>query len=121
YRISDAETSGRLLFLPEVAAWSDELVRWLPECDVLLFDGTFWSENEMRERDAGSATASGMGHVPISGPGGSLKILAELQVKHKIYTHINNTNPILIEDSPERAAVEAANCVVGRDGLEFVL
>jgi pyrroloquinoline quinone biosynthesis protein B len=94
-------------------------LRWLPECDALLFDGTFWSETEMRDQGIGTLTAADMGHAPISGATGSLKVLAELKVRHKIYTHINNTNPILIEGSPESAAVTAAGCVVGRDGMEI--
>jgi len=60
-----------------------------------------------------------MGHAPISGERGSLKVLAELKAPKKIYTHINNTNPILIEDSAECAAVKAAGCVVGCDGMEL--
>jgi pyrroloquinoline quinone biosynthesis protein B len=119
YRITDDKTGGRLLFLPDVSGLSENLLRWLPECDALLFDGTFWSENEMREQGVGTLAAADMGHVPISGTTGSLKTLAKLQLQHKIYTHINNTNPILIEDSAERAAVEAAGCIVGRDGMEF--
>jgi pyrroloquinoline quinone biosynthesis protein B len=119
FRITDVKTGGRLLFLPDVAELTEDLSRWLPECDALLFDGTFWSENEMRDQGLGNLAAADMGHVPISGARGSLKVLAELKVPNKIYTHINNTNPILIEDSPEAAAVNAAGCVVGRDGLEL--
>jgi pyrroloquinoline quinone biosynthesis protein B len=119
YRIIDDKSDGRLLFLPDVGTLSEGLLQWLPQCDALLFDGTFWSENEMREQGVGTLSAADMGHVPISGAAGSLKVLAELRIKHKIYTHINNTNPILIEDSPERAAVDAAGCAVGRDGMEF--
>ena len=119
YRITDSKTGGRLLFLPEVARLNDKLLPILPECEALLFDGTFWSENEMRERGTGTLSATDMGHAPISGPSGSLNVLAKLQMKHKIYTHINNTNPILIEDSAEHAAVTAAGCAVGRDGMEF--
>jgi pyrroloquinoline quinone biosynthesis protein B len=119
YRITDDQTGGRLLFLPDVSAMNETVLRWLPECDALLFDGTFWSENEMREQGVGTLSAADMGHVPISGAAGSLKVLAQLRIRHKIYTHINNTNPILIEDSPEHAAVKAAGCVVGRDGMEF--
>ena len=119
YRITDEKTGGRLLFLPDVSVVNETLLRWLPECDALLFDGTFWSENEMHEQGVGTLRAADMGHVPISGLTGSLKVLAELKVKHKIYTHINNTNPILIENSTEHATVEAAGCTVGRDGLEF--
>jgi pyrroloquinoline quinone biosynthesis protein B len=117
YRITDVKTGGRLLFLPDVAELNKTVMQWLPESDALLFDGTFWSENEMPERGLGNLSAADMGHAPISGGSGSLKMLAELKVPKKIYTHINNTNPILIEDSPESAAVRAAGWVVGRDGL----
>jgi len=119
YRITDDKTGGRLLFLPDVAELNETLLRWLPECDALLFDGTFWSETEMRDQGIGTLAAADMGHAPISGAAGSLKVLAELEVRHKIYTHINNTNPILIEGSPECAAVKTAGCVVGRDGMEL--
>lgn len=119
YRIKDEKTSGTLLFLPDVAEISENVSRLLKECDALLFDGTFWSENEMRDRGVGTLCAADMGHVPIAGDGGSLNALAKLRIKHKIYTHINNTNPILIEDSPECTAVKAASCIVGCDGMEI--
>lgn len=117
YRITDEKTGGRLLFLPDIAEIDARLRCVLPDCDVLLFDGTFWSQNEMRDRGVGTLSAADMGHLPISCPAGSMKFLAELPTRHKIYTHINNTNPILIEDSPERAAVQAAGCMVGEDGM----
>jgi len=119
YRIIDEKTGGRLLFLPDVASMDERVMNLLTECDALLFDGTFWSENEMLERGVGSQPASSMGHVPISGDDGSLKALAELRLKHKVYIHINNTNPILFEDSPEREAVMKAGCQVGMDGTEI--
>jgi len=119
YHITDTKTGGRLLFLPDVGELNETILQWLPKCDVLLFDGTFWSETEMRDQGLGPLTAADMGHAPISGPTGSLKLLAELNVRHKIYTHINNTNPILIEDAAEAAAVKTAGCAVGRDGMEF--
>jgi pyrroloquinoline quinone biosynthesis protein B len=121
YRISDEKTGGRLLFLPDVAALEEKTVETLRDCDLLLLDGTFWSEHEMQDNDAGHLTASSMGHVPISGTDGSLRIVAELKTKRKVYVHINNTNPILLEDSPERAAVMAAGCVIGEDGMEFTI
>ena len=121
YRISDKKTGGRALVLPGVARIDSKLRSLLAECDVLLFDGTFWSENEMSERGVGTLSASEMGHVPISGAQGSLKVLAELKLRHKIYIHINNTNPILVEDSGERAQVMAAGCAVGMDGMDFVV
>jgi pyrroloquinoline quinone biosynthesis protein B len=119
YRITDEQSGRRLLFLPDVAEVSENVSRVSPECDALLFDGTFWSENEMKERGTGTLSAADMGHVPISGDRGSLNALAKLRIPHKIYTHINNTNPILIEDSPECAAVKAAGCIVGQDGMEI--
>ena len=121
YRITDEKSGGRLLFLPDVATLDESLTKLLSDCDVLLFDGTFWSEREMEEQGAGMLTASSMGHAPISGPGGSLKILTQLELKNKTYIHINNTNPILIEDSRERAAVTEAGCVVGEDGTEVTI
>lgn len=119
YRITDEHSGRGLLFLPDVAEASERILRLFPECDVLLFDGTFWSENEMRERSVGTLSAADMGHLPISGERGSLELLAKFRIPHKIYTHINNTNPILIEDSPECAAVKAAGCIVGHDGMEI--
>ncbi len=121
YRLTDENTGGRLLFLPQVGALDGALIALLAECSALLFDGTFWSENEMKEGGVGDVSASGMGHLPISGPGGSLKFLAYVKVEHKIYFHINNTNPILVEDSPERHAVLAVGCTVGLDGMEIVI
>ena len=119
YRFIDQKSQRRLLFLPDVAVIDGKLNDLLTECEVLLFDGTFWSEDEMKQRGAGTLAASEMGHVPISGAGGSLQILSQLDVKHRIYVHINNTNPILPEDSAERAAVLATGCIVGNDGMEF--
>ena len=119
YHIRDEQTGGRLLFVPDAGRIDDALARGIPACDALLFDGTFWSEHEMRDLGAGDHPASQMGHLPISGADGSLKTLSEAKVKHRIYIHINNTNPVLIEDSPERAALAAAGCEAGWDGMEI--
>jgi pyrroloquinoline quinone biosynthesis protein B len=121
YRVVDEKSGGRLLFLPDIAVLDGPTIDVLSDCDVLLFDGTFWSENEMRKLGVGSLSAKRMGHVPISGRQGSLKQLAPLRVSRKIYTHINNTNPILRKGSPEWAAVRAAGVEVGRDGMEMVI
>ncbi len=85
----------------------------------VLFDGTFWAEDELRRIDPAARTASGMGHLPISG--GSLEILRGLRARHRVYIHINNTNPVLAPGSPERAEVEAAGIVIGEDNMEFEL
>jgi pyrroloquinoline quinone biosynthesis protein B len=121
YRFEDEKTGGRLVFVPDIAHMNQELIPLLSDCDLLLFDGTFWSEHEMRDRGINDVPASQMGHIPISGEQGSLKTLAALPVKIKVYVHINNTNPILLEDSVERAAVTAAGVQVGCDGMEFLI
>jgi pyrroloquinoline quinone biosynthesis protein B len=121
YRIVDDRSGGRLLYLPDVAVLDEQTVNALSDCDVLLFDGTFWSENEMRKLGVGSLSAKHMGHIPIGGRQGSLKQLARSPVARKIYIHINNTNPILRKGSPECTAVRAAGVEVGRDGMEIVI
>ena len=119
YRFVDARTGGRLLFMPDVLTLDATAMVQLRDCDALLLDGTFWTEEEMRDVGVGTATASAMGHLPVGGPHGSLARIADLPIARKIYIHINNTNPMLIEDSPERRAVEAAGVMVGWDGLDF--
>ncbi len=114
YRFIDEKKQGRFLFLPDVALLDAQLRHLLTESDMVLFDGTFWSEDEMKQCGAGTLAASEMGHVPISGSGGSLQVLGQLDVRHRI-----NTNPILLEDSAERAEVLAAGCMIGNDDMEF--
>jgi pyrroloquinoline quinone biosynthesis protein B len=121
YRIVDEATGGRLAFLPDVAALNEAVLAALRDCDAVLFDGTFWSQDEMRSMGVGTASAADMGHLPVGGPDGSLARLADLPAGLKIYIHINNTNPILLDESPERLAVEAAGVAVGYDGWDFSL
>ena len=89
------------------------LAERLGTADILLFDGTLWRDDEMIAAGVGTKTGRRMGHMPIAGPGGSLAAFAGLPARRKIFIHINNTNPILVADSPERAAVEAAGWEVG--------
>lgn len=123
FRLVDRRTRGRLIVAPGLGALDDSLVGQLADCDVLLLDGTFWGERELEEvRGVASPSASAMGHVPVGGTGGSLERLAGLRgPRRKIFLHVNNTNPILIDGSPERREVEAAGFEIGRDGLEFSL
>jgi pyrroloquinoline quinone biosynthesis protein B len=121
YRIVDEKSGRRLLYLPDVAVLDEQTIDALSDCDVLLFDGTFWSENEMRKLGVGNLSAKQMGHIPIGGRQGSLKQLAPLRTARKIYTHINNTNPILRKGSPEYDAIRAVGVEVGRDGMELVI
>jgi pyrroloquinoline quinone biosynthesis protein B len=119
YWIVDLRSGGRLLFMPDVEALTSEAIALMQQSDVILFDGTFWSETEMIDAGLSKTTAKQMGHMPISGEEGSLSHLAKAKTRKKIYLHINNTNPILLEGSAERQAVEEAGIVVGMDGMDF--
>lgn len=110
---------GTLAYTPACGGIDDTLQQRLARADLLLFDGTFWTDDELIRLGIGERTARQMDHLPLSGPGGSLERLASLPVRQRVYVHINNTNPILLEDSPERAAVEAAGLLVGSDGMRF--
>jgi pyrroloquinoline quinone biosynthesis protein B len=120
YKLIDSSTGSSLLYVPAIREIDERFIAAAAECDCLMFDGSFWSENEKELRGAGTRTASAMGHIPISGAGGSLARLRDLQIR-KVYTHINNTNPILDEDSAERRAVEKAGWEVAEDGMDFTV
>ena len=119
YQFIDSRTEGRLLVAPDVATVNQQLLDCLDTSDVVLFDGTFWAADELQDVKQDAPKAADMGHMTIRD--GSLKLLAGLRARAKVYIHINNTNPILGADSPERAAVESAGITVGYDGLEFEL
>jgi len=111
----------KLAYVPGCAALSPSVLDRIAEADVLLFDGTLFTDDEMIRAGVGAKTGRRMGHIPISGPDGSLATLRQLKAPRKIYIHINNTNPILVEGSPERRAVEAAGFEVAHDGMEIAL
>ncbi len=112
---------GTLAFLPGVGSVPDALLERLETCDYVLFDGTFWSDDEPARIPGITRTAREMGHLPISGEGGSLDRLAGLRKPRKIFIHINNTNPILDEESPERRVVRESGFEVAWDGMELTL
>jgi pyrroloquinoline quinone biosynthesis protein B len=111
---------ARLVFMPGVAAVTPALRDRLARADVVMFDGTLFTDDEMIASGTGAKTGRRMGHMPMNGADGSLAALAGLG-KRRIYIHINNTNPVLIDGSPERARVEAAGWEVATDGLEISL
>jgi pyrroloquinoline quinone biosynthesis protein B len=117
----DGSTGGVLTYVPGLARLDDEVLGRLGASDAVLVDGTFWSDRELLDLGISDRTALQMGHVPLSGPGGMLEALATLDRPRKILVHINNTNPVLLEDSPERDAVLRAGVEVGYDGLELEL
>ena len=110
----------RLAYVPGAAAMTPALLERLSRADAILFDGTLFTDDEMIRSGTGSKTGRRMGHMPIDGEGGSLAALAGLSAR-KIFVHINNTNPILIDGSPERRRVEAAGWEVAEDCMEVVL
>jgi pyrroloquinoline quinone biosynthesis protein B len=114
------EASGRLVLVaPAVSELTRELSEASAESDVILFDGTFWREDELAAVRPGARSAREMNHLPIRDA--SLDFLRRSPARRKIYTHINNTNPILMPGSPEREKLEQAGIDVARDGLEIVL
>jgi pyrroloquinoline quinone biosynthesis protein B len=112
---------ARAAFVPGCGALNGELLQRLAQADLLLFDGTFWTDDELMTLGISERTASQMDHLPVSGSDGSLAQLRGLPCRHRVYTHINNSNPMLLEDSAERRTVEAAGLVVGDDGMRFTL
>jgi pyrroloquinoline quinone biosynthesis protein B len=117
-RVRDLAT-GRVTLVATALGSLDGIEDTLMGADAVLLDGTFWSEDELVSRGLGKSFARDMAHVPLGGPGGSLERLASIAPARRVYTHVNNTNPILRSDSPERAAVERAGWQVARDGLEI--
>ena len=105
-----------LSYVPGCGAVDGQLLADLKDTDTLLFDGTLWADDEMIASRTGSKTGRRMGHVPVSGEDGSMAALASLRAR-KIFVHLNNTNPLLIDGSPERRAAEAAGWTVAHDGM----
>jgi len=118
--IEVAAADKRLAFVPGAAAMTPALHARLKRAHAVLFDGTLFTDDEMIRTGTGPKTGRRMGHMPIDGESGSLSALAGLNGR-RIYIHINNTNPIHVEGSPERRKVEAAGWEVAADGMEIVL
>jgi len=118
YRLTDERSGGTLVYLPGVQSLTPELQAEIAGCDCLLIDGTCWRDDELVRLGLAGKTSREMGHLPIDGPGGSLAQLPPLGVRRTIFVHMNNTNPILLHDSPERRIVEDRDMEVAMDGLE---
>src|SRR5690606_9948757 len=108
-------------FIPACARLTPALAERLQGAALVLFDGTLWRDDEMIQSGTGVKTGARMGHMSLSGPNGTLAAFAPLGVRRKVLIHINNTNPVLLDDSPERAAVQAAGWEVAYDGMEITL
>ena len=110
-----------LFFIPGCAAMTPGLRARLEGAACVLFDGTLFRDDEMIRAGAGQKTGARMGHMSMSGPEGSIAAFAGIPVRRKVFIHINNTNPVLLADSPERAIVEEAGWEVAEDGMEITL
>jgi pyrroloquinoline quinone biosynthesis protein B len=119
--IAESPSGKRLAYMPAVPQIDDALLKEFESADVLLFDGTFWSDDELIRIQGSGQTARQMGHVPVSSAQGSLSKLAGLRRPRKIYVHINNTNPMLNEAGPEYARVREAGWEIAEDGWQFDL
>jgi len=112
--------NARLVYIPGAAAVTTAMMERIKRANVVFFDGTLFRDDEMIASGTGAKTGRRMGHMPIDGQDGSLAVL-EGVAGRRVYVHINNTNPILIEGSPERVEVERRGWEVAEDGMEIVL
>jgi len=119
WQLRDQNSGKTTLIVPAAGELTEELRDEVNMSEVVLFDGTFWNDDELRTVRPGGRSAREMNHLPISD--GSLDFLRQSPARRKIYTHINNTNPILMPGSCERTQVEQAGIEIARDGFEIVL
>jgi coenzyme PQQ biosynthesis protein B len=117
--IEDLDSNKRVFYAPGLGVVEEHLLPHMRAADCLLVDGTFWREDEMLHAGVGTKPASAMGHLPQSGPGGMIEVLEQFSKPRKILIHINNTNPILDEDSAERAELARHQIEVAYDGMEL--
>lgn len=116
------EANGATAFyIPGCARMTDSLARRLQGAEMVFFDGTVWRDDEMIRAGVGQKTGARMGHMAMSGPEGSIAAFAPLDVRRKIFVHMNNTNPALDPETRERAEAEAAGWTIAQDQMEFQL
>ena len=120
-RVSDPKTGKVLFYAPGLAVIEPHLQPFLEQADCLLVDGTFWTDDEMVRLGVSKKRAREIGHLPQSGAGGMIEVLRPLKASRKALIHINNTNPILNEDSLERRELESAGIEVAYDGMDITL
>ena len=119
--IDNPGTGARVFYAPGLGEVTPALLEMMSQCQAVLVDGTFWSGDEMQRLGLSGQSAADMGHLPQSGPGGMIEELDRLPAQvRKILIHINNTNPILDEGSPQRAELAAHGIEVAWDGMDLV-
>lgn len=114
--ISDG-SGKRVYYIPGCARMTDDLAARLDGADVVFFDGTLWTDDEMIRQNVGIKTGQRMGHMSISGEDGSMAAFRDLNIGRRIFIHLNNTNPVLNREAPERAEVAAAGWEISYDGM----
>ncbi|GIZ13311.1 pyrroloquinoline quinone biosynthesis protein PqqB [Pseudomonas sp. NCCP-436] len=119
--IEDRRSGSSLFYAPGLGQVDEHLLGWMRRADCLLVDGTLWRDDEMRVCEVGDKLGSEMGHLCQSGPGGMIEVLEGLPASRRILIHINNTNPILDLDSPERAELDQRGIEVAYDGMSIRL
>ena len=119
--ILQSSSGRRLGYFPVVGDLNQTLLQQLDLLDVLLFDGTFWTDDELINLQNGGQTAREMGHLPVSSPGGSLDLLSGLRCPRKMLVHINNTNPMLDPRGPEYRQVREYGWEIAEDGCHLEL
>lgn len=120
-RITDPRSGKVLFYAPGLGAIEPHLKPFLEEADCLMVDGTFWTDDEMIRLGISKKHARDIGHLPQSGNGGMMAVLTPLKAARKILIHVNNTNPILDEDSAERRKLESSGIEVAYDGMDVQL
>ena len=120
-KISSKDDGKFFFYIPACAEMTDDLADRISGSEMILFDGTLWKNDEMASSKVGEKTGQRMGHMNNSGENGSMNALKDLNIKNKIYIHINTTNPILIPNSDERKIVEENGWEVSYDGMEIDL
>lgn len=119
--IRSTRTGKRALYAPGLGVIEPPVERAMRDADLILVDGTTWTDDEMSRRGVGSKLAREMGHLYQSGPGGMLEVLSAYPNARRVLIHINNTNPILVDNGPERALVAQHGVEVAQDGMVFEL
>ena len=119
--IRSEEGAGSLFYIPGCAAVTPELGARLRRAELVLFDGTLWRDDEMIATGVGVKSGQRMGHTSMSGHDGSIAAFSGLEVARKVFIHINNTHPVLLEDTDERREAEEAGWEIAHDGMEICL
>jgi len=119
--VTSSSDGRRFHYIPGCAAMPHELAARLRGAELVFFDGTLWKDDEMVAAGLGTKTGARMGHMSVSGEAGTIAAFAGLGVKRKIFVHINNSNPMILDDSPERATALAAGGEVAHDGMAIEL